>query len=162
MEYYPDAVDVIMKMLRDKFGGEYKAYYEGDPNQIPASLLPAIVVQKLTTEYAQGATRTDEVTSAIAIKVLLNKQDDYNALPDVDLTERKLKRRIEGRDYTTGQYLPQSIAGMFRVNLTLGDSVIDSTLDVEYFNQSRDNGIRTSEGAIVLIVRETVQVPDRM
>lgn len=163
--YYEDTVDTALRIMRDTFGGYFKTYYEGDPVAVPESNLPCCIVEKVSGSYSieQAATGTDVAYSNVRIKVMLNKKDDEGASPDVDLTERRLRRLCEGRDASTGYYLPESIAGVFRTRITMNDKVINiGELSIDYDVVLRPDEVVTSEAHIVLSnIYERVYVPVR-
>lgn len=151
--YYEDVVDTTLTLMRDTFGSYFKTYYEGDPVSIPEINLPCCVVEKLSGNYSieNAPTGTDEAISNVRIKIILNKKDDEGASPDVDLTERKLRRLCEGRDATTGSYLPSSVAGLLRSNITLQDKVLNiGDLSVDYDVVLRPDEVVTSEAHIIM------------
>lgn len=164
-EYYEDAVDTVLNVMRESFKGYFKTYYEGDPVVIPEINLPCCIVEKLSGSFSidNAPTGTDDSVSNIRIKVMLNKKDDEGADPTIDLTERKLRRLCEGRDIN-GHYLPESVAGIFRTNITLNNKVIDiGDLQVEYDVVLRPDEVVTSEAHVILSnIYERIYVPNRM
>lgn len=160
--YKKTAIDKVTELLKDNFGDYFKAYFEGDPLDIPESLLPCIVVEKLNGPVSQTMTGIDNLNSTILIKVIHNKKDDFGAPNgEVDLTERKTRLMIEGRDATTGYYATNSILYILRHNFTLDNTVVDNMLDVAYDLDSRPNDVFTTEGYVTLNVEEQVIVNSR-
>lgn len=156
-------IDKIIDLLKGNFdGGQFKAYYEGDPLQIPAECLPCISVSKANASVFQDATGMDKIEGQIFIRVMFNKRDDYGAGPDVDLTERKIRQIIEGRD-DAGHFAEQSILGVVRPNLTLGSSVVKADIYIEYGIVPRFGPVQeTSEGHVTISIEELVLVPNRV
>lgn len=160
--YKLTAVDKVKSLLKAQFGDYFKAYFEGDPVDIPESLLPCVVVQKLNGPVDQTMTGIDNLRSAILIKIIHNKKDDFGApSDDVDLTERKNRRIIEGRDATTGYYLTNSIMYILRHNFTLDNTVVENEIDIAYDLDVRPNDIITTEGYVTINVEEQVVVSSR-
>lgn len=160
--YYKDAVDRIRQFLKDTFADQFKAYFDGDPVDIPASLMPCMVVENLNSQHRSGPTGTDEMTETVLVKIVMNKQDDFGASPDADMTKKKLRRLVSGRDATTGQYLLNSLMGSLRTNITLGNAMLVNNNDVQYDVDIRPNDIVTSEAYITVTLRELVVVPNRV
>src|SRR5579875_674146 len=114
--YYRDIVERIIELLKDNFqeGYDIQGFFEGDPVEFGTSMLPAVCVMKMKGNYDLGPTQNDRIINSVLIKVVLDKRDDYGASFDVDLTDKRLRQMIEGRDATTGEYDPQSMLGILR------------------------------------------------
>ncbi len=162
-ELFKDTTDRLLQYLKDTFGDQFHAYFEGDPVQIGQSLLPCIVVQKVTGTIQTGPTGADENIEQIMIKVILNKKDDFGATEtNVELTERRLRRIVEARDSVTLQYVPESLMGGLRTNITLGDVVLDMSHNIAYDLDLRPDDMITSEAHITTTVRTRILVPQRL
>lgn len=162
---YADGTSLVLKYLQAAFGSKYKAYFEGDPYDIPVPLLPCIVVAKQSGTTNPGPTGTNDITENIVVKVVMNKKDDFGAAqsyPNVDLTERKLRLALEGRDYATAAYLPGSICGILTTNITLGQQVLQMKLATAYMLNQRTQALLTSEGHVQIYLRERVEVLQRV
>lgn len=154
---YDSPFDRIMKLMKDTFGSNFNAYYEGDPIDIPKANLPCIVMETQAGRTQLDATSTDRVQSQINIRVIFNKADDFGASDTQDLTEKKLRTIVEGCDPATGQYLPNSIVGALRNKFTLSSSVIENDIDWQYDLQPRTEDLTTSEALIqVLAIRRVI------
>lgn len=162
-EYFKDTTDRILQYLKDNFGDQFHAFFEGDPIHIPQSLFPCIVVSKVSSTIQTGPTGADENTESIIIKVILNKKDDFgNNEVNTNMTERRLRHIVEARDATTLQYVPESIMGALRLNITLGDVVLDESLAVKYGVDLRPDDVITSEAHVTATVRTRILVPQRV
>lgn len=159
---FKDSVNRILDLLRTAYGGQFHAFYEGDPIDIPDIMLPCVVVEKIAGTLALDATGTDMITEQLMIKFVMNKRDDLGSAPDVDFTERKLRLLVEGRDPTTGYFVPQSLMYILRTNITLGGAVIDNDIDINYDVNPRPQEMFTSEAQILITIRERVIVPNRI
>lgn len=161
---YEDSITRIMKLCRTTFGSEFKAYYEGDPIMIPDASFPCIIIEEIATNATvQGsATGTDNVGEKIRIKLVFNKQDDFSATDDYDLTERRLRRYVQARDAATGYFKKNTLFYALRKNLTLNNSVMDNDIDVNYDLQPRPEKQVTSEAVVTVVIRERVVIPDRL
>lgn len=165
MSEYKTTIDVLIDLLKQQFGDTFNSYYEGDPLQVPAANLPAISVTKRSGTVDEDATMMDKLIGQLFIRVIFNKGDDYGSNDNVDLTERKLRQIIEGRD-ETGGFAPDTILGIVRPNITIGGNVINSSISWEYGIVPRgqfggDVG-ETSEGQVTISVTELVVVTNRV
>lgn len=159
---YKDVVARITDLIKATYLGKVNAVYEGDPIVIPDVALPAVIVEKLEGSSTLDATGTDIISEHISVRLVMNKRDDLGASDEVNLTERKLRLWIEGRDPATGYYLPDTLMYLLRTNITLGNEVLDSDIDVRYDVNPRPEDMFTSEGQITLITRTRVIVPNRI
>lgn len=83
-------IDKLIGFLREQFGSQFKAYYNGDPDVIPDFNLPCVSVMKDSDQTGNGPTGLQRVTEELVVKVILNKADDWTATTDeVDLTEKR-------------------------------------------------------------------------
>lgn len=158
-------IDLLLELLKDNFGSDvFTTYYEGDPLQIPAASLPAISVTKRSGSVQQDATMMDKLTGQIFIRIIFDKKDDYGASDNIDLTERKIREIVEGRD-DYGRFADGTILGIVRPHLTIGGSVIESNINWEYGivprGQFGGDVSETSEGQITISIQELVQVANR-
>lgn len=162
-DYYPDPVDSILHELQQTFTDKFRVYYDGDPDEnVAESNLPMIAVYKTEADYGITATSTDRITSNLTIRLIINKKDYIGSSTDADMAARELKRLCEGRDASNGQYIPQSLMGVFRTKLTLGDSVINNNARIGYAEVLRSDELTTAEAFIFVTTEERVIVPNRM
>lgn len=163
--YYEDVPDRLIRYMRDVFGSYFKAYFDGDPIQIGRSYLPCMIIENMTSSHKAGASQTDRMDQTVMIKLVLNKADDYGAAPDIEMTKKKLRRLVAGRDATTGQYRSDSVMGALRTQISLGNALIVNDNDVQYEADVRENtddsSLVTSEAWITVSTREVVNVPIR-
>lgn len=158
--YYDDAAKLIMTRVRGILGEDY-SYYDGDPILIPEANLPAVVVEPLTMQINASATMTDDFFETILIKVILNKKTDYGADGQTDMTKKKLRRLIAGRDPETGYYTTNSLVGSLRTQITLGDYALQNDMEVQFDVDVRPEDVITSEAYITCTLRTRVIVPNR-
>lgn len=162
-QVYEDSVSRVTKLVKDTFkDGPFKAYYEGDPIMIPDESFPCVIIDKVATSVKTDATSTDLLIEQVRIKLVFNKQDDFGATDDYDMTERKLRRYVEARDPATGFFLPNTLMFTLRTNITLGSSTLGSDVNVNYDLQPRPEKQVTSEAVITMLIRERVIVPNRV
>jgi hypothetical protein len=160
MSYYPTVSEIIIQYVKPVLRSEYGIdnYFDGDPIDIPRGYLPCFIVEKLEGDADQLSTQRDDLNSRYMIKVVMNKEDDFGASDEVDTTQKKLERIVEGRDSTTAQYLSNSVLGILRQNYTLGNRITHQTAKVRYgVNNSRPDAF-TSEAQIELTVQEKIQL----
>lgn len=158
---YKDAVTTILDLMRTTFGNYFKAYYEGDPLQIPKANFPCVIAETLTSTVDVGATGTDDVTTVVALRVVYDKVDDFGKSDDYNQTERTLRKLVEARDPATGYYHTQSIMGLLRSNLSLGGLSFDTKMEASYDIQPRADEVITSEALITVTIYEHVYINQR-
>lgn len=136
-----DSVELVIDQLIETYGpadpetnpnGEFKTYYNGDPEVIPAFNLPCVIVTQIKDDTAEGAIGEDDVTDQIRIKLVMDKRDDYTGKIDpLNLTEKRLRdlvgKRTAGNEYESG-----TIKKMLREALLDGVTAIAPTMAVEY------------------------------
>jgi len=172
MSKYQDSVERIVELMESTFtfGGDgiYKTIYSGEPEQIPAFNLPAIIVTETSDTTEAGAFAQDDVTEQITIKVVYNSQDDYSngtqggdgkGVDPKNLTETKIRKAINARDPETGHYLSTSIKGALRSLQTPdGTTEVGELIQVEIGIQPRANGLLTSEGHVTFSLKYPVDL----
>jgi hypothetical protein len=160
---YVDAKARILKLMRQTLGANFKGYYNGDPIRIPETNLPCVIVEKPKTRVRLGATTQDVLGIQLRIKLVFNKREDFGAKDDVDLTEQKLERYMEGRHPVTGDYLDSTVLSALRSHLTLGGLSINTDVDIDYDLQPRPNRQITSEArANIVVTEKIIRGPERM
>jgi hypothetical protein len=159
---YESATQRIIRLLKDLYpNGPFKAIYDGDPILIAESNLPAIAVEFQGNRNSSGPTGTDRVEAeTIVIKVILNEKDDWGASEDQDLTQKRIREYVEGRD-ANGYYLPQSIKGALRTKLSLEGAALDADMQFELGSLPRPNDVITAEGHLTITVSYLVGIPNR-
>lgn len=161
---YKTGVERLTELMKDTFTAHgFKTFYEGDPGLIPKDYYPCIIVEKEEAQIDVASTAHDEMVETISIRVVLNKQDDIDASDagdEVDLTERKLRKLIEGRDKTTGQYMDGTLLYAIRTRLTLDQFDINSTVKIRYGQIDRRD-TQSSEGMVTMSLTERILVPNR-
>lgn len=155
---YEEPTARILRFLREEFGETFKAYYDGDPDAIPAFNLPAVVVEKQRDTTAQGPTGLSRVDESILIKLIYDKADDWEASDStVDLTMKKIRQAFEARDAATGKYLPNSIKGALKTRLKMDDAVLQEDMTLELGVVPRVDDLITAEGHLTVNVSYFVQ-----
>lgn len=152
---------LVLKLLRETFGGDFKAYYDGDPDLITRSNLPAICVVQMSDTNDLGPTGVDVVNTVLQIKVILDKEQDWKTTSDrQDLTDLKIRRIVSARDKATRVYLPNTVKGALRREHSLDGAVLDQTMNFELNTLPRNDGV-TREGWLTVSFEQYVPVERR-
>ncbi|MFD4554410.1 hypothetical protein ACFWP5_08780 [Streptomyces sp. NPDC058469] len=158
---YEEPTARILRFFKDLYpDGPFKSFYDGDPDVIPEVNYPALIVEKQGDVTESGPTGTDEVTEEILVKVVLDKRDDWGANDNADLTQRRIRQLVEARD-DTGAYLPQSIKGALRTQLSMEGAAINNTMRFEIGSMPRQNDVISAEGHLTITVTYFVAVANR-
>lgn len=153
---------VVCNYLKDEFGSTFRAYFIGDPIQIPEVKLPCMIIEPVDETSALLATGLDDVTQNLRIRVVVNKKDDYQrAVTNEVLWLERLQLMVSGRDENTNEYLENTVIGVLRKFLTLGGRFWSSNLTVRYTQQPRPSQMITEEAVISLTLRERLVISDR-
>lgn len=152
-------IDRLIGFLRDEFGSQFKAYYNGDPDVIPDFNLPCIVVVKNNDQTANGPTGLQRVTDELVVKVVMNKADDWTATTDdVNLTEKKIRDIVEARDPETGKYLPATLKHALLNRFAVEGLVLNQAMTFELGVLPRSDELITQEGHLTLTLTYLVPV----
>lgn len=158
---YQASVDKLIGFLREEFGTQFKAYYNGDPDVIPDFNLPCVSVVKNNDQTGNGPSGgLQRVTEELVVKVIYNKADDWTATTDeVDLTEKKIRDVVEARDPDTGMYLPSTLKYALYNRFTVEGLVLNQAMTFELGVLPRSEELVTQEGHLTLTVTYLVQNP---
>lgn len=169
-QYQDDGVANVIKILKDTFGDYFKEYYDGEPENIPESMLPCVMVIAPSISVQMGATGTDTIEEEIRIIVNLNKKDDLGAQTNDDLTMFRLRKLIMGQkpgsQDTLTEYHDETFLAAIRRHITLGNHAVSSYVDVE-FEQAiigiNDEGVETwvQRGYITIRAERQALIPSR-
>ena len=129
---FKSGTEILLDLVKTVYADKFNAYYEGDPGDIPIACYPCVIVEKTQGEIRAQNTAQDLNIEVIAVRFVMNKMDDLGVEDDVDLTERKLRQLIEGRDITTGRYAKGTFIYELRKRLTLNGLSIDQTQSISY------------------------------
>ena len=162
-QVYQDTISRILDLCRQSFDGDIHGFYEGDPIEIPKSMLPCIIVEKLTgTISVTGApTGFDRQVDSISVRVVYDKSDDLGATDDVDLTERKLRRFIEARDPDTNRFKAGTLMQLLRTHITVDETLFNSDVEINYDVNARPGEMATSEGQVLMTTYAYVEADQR-
>lgn len=160
---YQQPVDKLVEFLREEFGSQFKAYYNGDPGEIPDFNLPCLSSVKLRDTTGNGPTGMQRVTEELQIKVIYNKADDVTAATtdEVQLTEKKIRDVVEAVDPETGNYLPQTLKHALLNRFTAEGLQLNQAMTFELGELLRSEELVTQEGHLTLSVTYLVTNPVR-
>lgn len=151
-QYVSDPSILVLNICRQVFEGYAKTYKLGLPSQPLTDLdYPAVVVQKMTSTIGIGATQTDNESERIVIMVFSNKSDNAGDPNDPGITTmRELENKIEGKTPSAtsvgyNEWQPDTLVYQLRKQLTLGNQVIDTAMEINY-----DTDPRTAENGNTL------------
>jgi len=151
--------DKLLEYIKNYGDKRIKNFYFGDPLTIPVSNLPAIIVSKKLDRINQGATGLDEIDKTYSIKLVFNKKDELGKNPNEVTIQRTMADLIEGTD-SSNNWLNTSLIGILRKYFTLGDTINDQNIDIEYSLAQRGD-IITEEAELTINIKDFVNVPNR-
>ena len=134
--YDSDGVELVLQLIREQFGDDFKAYFNGQPTELPKSVLPCVMATETNGTVDEDATGLDRITETILIIVALNDKDDLSSDPEVTLTDFKLRKIVKGQ-YPAGhpnqyEYVRKSIMYALRRFITLNDNVISNDIQTDF------------------------------
>ena len=151
--------DKLIEYLKTYGDKRIKEYYYGDPLVIPVSSMPALIIENRGVGINQGATGLDEISPVYAIKLVMNKKDEIGKTANEMACQRTLADIIMKRD-SNNNYLETSIIGILRKYFTLGQTINDQEIAVEFFTASRGDLI-TEELELIINIKDFVSMPSR-
>ena len=160
-EVYLDGAQRVMALTKQTFGNLFNSYFLGAVTVIPTAALPSCIVVKTAGSFKVSATMTDDVTEQIMVHLLLNGLDGFGTPDDDNTIMRKLFTLVEGRDPTTGYFMPTSLMYALRNNLTLNSKIINNSVTTNYTVTPRTDQPSLVEGIITVTINERIIVPNR-
>ena len=160
---YKDVSTYVLELLRGQYGDYFNAYFDGDPEEIGISMLPALCVVAGSSRIRQGATGQDRVQQELIIKIILNKMDDFGAPETADLTEKKLRNLVLARA-ADGTWDTSAMAYYLRTQLSMNNTVVGNDIDIDPVtalrptDQGRGVPMVTSELHISILTEQIVNV----
>ena len=141
-------------------------YYYGDPIMVAKSVLPACFITKDETLITAETNMEDRNAVRLVLNVVYDLTRDFNKSLEQITGANSLYEMMEGRDATTYNLLPNTIAYVLRKYQTLDGSGklwidIDTETSVDYGVrlEQRGPGIYTVEGVISCVVRHVEVKP---
>lgn len=163
--YYKDGVARVLELMKDTFGDYFKAYFNGQPENIPESMLPCLMVSETTGRIESGATGTDNIIETIVIILVENKKDDAGSDPEKDLTELRLRRLVKGQypegSAKVGQYIEKSVMYAIRTYISMSDAVLNSEIETDFDVNIRGENTITQEAYVAITLERMALVPSR-
>ncbi len=152
-----DLVKKTIQILEKDASPELRRpFYDGDPIAVPKSLMPTIAVMLENEDVDLGATGFDKRLYTITIKVIVNKESDFNKEPAQVVAHRTLRDFVEGVD----EIKDNSIISILRKNFTLNREVLNQMIRVVYNTIKRED-IISEEAWITFTLEKAVQVQER-
>ncbi len=161
-KYYSDGVDRVLTLLKDTFGDQF-SYFNGELLNVSENYMPCMMVTETASLIDTDATGLDILTETIIIIVVLNKKDDLGGSDDIELTDYRLRKLVQGQDPTTKEYLTDSVLGALRTHFTMSNDTLYQNMQVDFTPNLRGgaDAIATQEGYITITIRRLVPVPVR-
>jgi len=163
--YYKDGVARILELLKDTFGDQFRAYFNGQPEDLSVSQLPCIMVSETIGTVESDATGLDRITEKVLIIIAANRKDDIGADENTDLTEYKLRKWVKGQypegHALQGQYLPETVMYAIRKHITMDNAVLSSTIETDFDILQRGEDTYTQEAYVSVTLQRLAAVPSR-
>lgn len=160
-----DPTAAIVQFLRQEFVGksEIRQVYDSDPDLIPTDEMPCITVDKNGDRSQYGATGYLDVTEEIVVKVILDKQVDWD--DDVDHEQhvkKHLRRLVEARTDDGRSYAPGTIRYALANRLEIERVAVSAAIAVNYYVSPRNaESMVTAEAHLTLSCTYSMRTPTR-
>lgn len=151
--------DKLLEYLKTYCDKRIKQFYYGDPLLLPISNMPALIVENKSANIANGPTGLDEIDNTYMVKIVMNKKDELGKTPDEMSCQRTLSDLLMKRT-STNEFEATSVLGILRKYFTLGQTINDQLISIEFFMASRGDLI-TEEVELLINIKDFVNVPDR-
>jgi hypothetical protein len=151
--------DKLIEYLKTYGDRRIKEYYYGDPLVIPVSSMPALIIENRGVGINQGATGLDEISPVYAIKLVMSKKDELGKTANEMACQRTLADILMKRN-SDNNYFTTSIIGILRKYFTLGQTINDQEIAVEFFTAARGDLI-TEELELIINIKDFVSMPSR-
>lgn len=162
--YGEETVDKIIRYLKQwDSDNRFKKFIDGADSDMEISTedMPCIVIDHMKTHVEQGPTGADKVTETIRLMLVLNRKTYMDDFDENTWSWKKMLRlMVQGNDPLNNQYDPTSVLGVLRVNFTMGNYVLDQTMDISYGEVARNGQDETTgEGWITMVIEHFQQTP---
>ena len=154
-----DIISQVKTILEGNVSPELKRpFFDGDPIIVSKSHMPTIAVVLSRTSIDTGPTGYDKYIYTLIIKIIVNKEEDFNKEPAQVVAHKTLRNFAEG--IKSGIIDEQSVIGVLRKNLTLNGSILNQVITIDYNTVNRED-IITEEAWITLTILKNVEVSGR-
>ncbi len=154
-----DIVKTTIKLLEDKVSPDLRRpFFDGDPIMVPKSLMPTIAVMLENEDIDLGPTGFDKRLYTLTIKVIVNKESDFNKEPAQVVAHKTLRDFVEGIE--NGKIKDNSIVSILRQNFTLSGEVLNQLIKIVYNTIKRED-IVSEEAWITFTIEKLVEVENR-
>jgi len=129
-----------------------KNYYIGDPVLIPASYLPCITIDQVSTAVKTLDSARDIYTTNVQLSYIMDIRSDFNKRPDEVIGTTTLREVMEGRD-ASGDLKTNSIVYLLTKNWDLGsDWKINNEYNINYAEKARWEQLITREAILTFSI----------
>lgn len=136
---------LLKNALENGLRGLVKYIYIGDPTAIPASCLPALIINPVRTNISIADNARDSNTYNIGISLVIDARQYLNATPDKMVGTDFLMMTMEGED-SAGEIDTKTILSIIRKNLNLGTNRrISNDMSIDYTIRKRTDDLITLE-----------------
>ena len=144
------SIELLKAKLEEKLKGSIKSIYTGDPHILPESVMPCIIVNPVRTDTEVADNARDVHTHSIAVSLVIDARQYFNATPDKMVGTEFLMTTMEG-ETSSGAIDSNSILGVLRENLTLDTNrSIGNISSVDYTTRQRTEDLITLEVVVSL------------
>ena len=144
------SIELLQIALKSKLAGKIKSFYTGDPHILPESVMPCIIVNPVRTDTEVADNARDVHTHSIAVSLVIDARQYFNATPDKMVGTDFLMTTMEG-ETSAGAIDSNSILGVLRENLTLDTNrSIGNISSVDYTTRQRTEDLITLEAVVSL------------
>ena len=138
-------IQLLKTILENGLRGLIKYIYIGDPTAIPASCLPALILNPVRTNISLLDSARDNNTYNISISLVIDARQYLNATPDKMVGTDFLMETMEGED-SAGALNVKTILSIIRKNLNLGTNRrISNDMSIDYTVRKRTDDLITLE-----------------
>jgi hypothetical protein len=154
-----DIVRKVKTVLEDNISPDLKRpFFDGDPVLVSKSRMPAIAVMLESEDITAGPTGYDKHLYTLTIKVIVNKENDFNKEPAQVVAHKTLRDFVEGIE--NGKIKDNSIVSILRKNFTLNSQVLNQLIRIVYNTIKREDVI-SEEAWITFTIEKLVEVENR-
>lgn len=144
------SINILKTKLEAEMKGKVKAFYIGDPNIIPESLLPCIMINPIQTETNVLDNQRDSHVHNIEVSLIIDARQYFDATPEQMVGTEFLMETMEG-ETSSGTIDEITILSVLRKNLDLGSNrFIQNISTIDYTVRRRTEELITLEAVASL------------
>lgn len=150
------SIDLLKNKFELEMKGKIKAFYIGDPWQIPASSLPCLMIAPDNTESDIADNARDIHTHNIVVSFIIDARQYLNATPG-EMVGTTFLMETMGSESSSGTPGDATILGVIRDNLNLDTNrFIKNISSVDYTTRRRTEELITLEVTAHIAVEQYV------